>query len=140
VHARGREVSSVGPGLVILLAVGRDDTEKECRWVAEKCADLRIFEDERGKMNRSLLDTGGAALVVSQFTLYGDCSKGRRPSFASAAPAELARRLFDAFCEVLRGSGVKVETGVFGEKMTVKLENEGPVTMVVRKEAGGDGR
>ncbi|KPJ59896.1 MAG: D-tyrosyl-tRNA(Tyr) deacylase [Latescibacteria bacterium DG_63] len=134
VHVRRRDVSEIGAGLLILLAIGENDAEEESRWVAEKCAELRIFEDQHGKMNKSLLETGGSALVVSQFTLYGDCSKGRRPSFGSAAPPARAQRLFDVFCEFMRAAGLRVETGVFGEKMAVRLENDGPVTLIVQKE------
>jgi D-tyrosyl-tRNA(Tyr) deacylase len=136
VRVQGREVSSIGAGLVILLAVTTNDTERECRWVAGKCAELRIFEDEDGKMNRSLIETEGSALVVSQFTLCGDCSKGRRPSFASAAPPERAERLVSLFCEFMRETGVAVETGVFGEKMSVSLQNDGPVTLIVERGSG----
>ncbi|MCX5801155.1 MAG: D-aminoacyl-tRNA deacylase [Candidatus Eisenbacteria bacterium] len=134
VSVAGEEVSRVGPGLLILLAVGNGDTEEEARWTAVKCAELRVFQDEDGKMNKSLLDVGGSALVVSQFTLYGDCSRGRRPSFTGAAVPEKARELFGAFCDFMRGTGVEVKTGVFGERMMVRMENDGPVTLIIERE------
>lgn len=99
--------------------------------LAEKCANLRIFEDSNGKLNLSLLDTGGEALVVSQFTLYGDCRKGRRPSFDQAAPPDLARRVYNIFIEALKRKGVKVSTGIFGAKMLVEIYNAGPVTFIL---------
>jgi D-tyrosyl-tRNA(Tyr) deacylase len=139
VSVDGHEVSRIGHGLLILLAVGSADTEEEARWTAEKCAQLRIFQDEQGKMNRSLLDVGGSALVVSQFTLYGDCSRGRRPSLARAAAPERAEELFDVFCDFMRGTGAKVQIGAFGKRMTVGIENDGPVTLIIEKENKGSG-
>jgi len=135
VSVNGRQVSGTGPGALILLAVKETDTEDEAKWMAGKCAELRIFEDEEGKLNKSLRETGGSALVVSQFTLYGDCSKGRRPSFTDAAAPERAKVLFMAFCEFLSATGVHVETGVFREKMQVSLVNDGPVTLVVERDS-----
>ncbi len=129
------QVSAVGRGLLILLAVRDGDTDGEARWMAEKCAGLRIFEDEQGKLNKSVLDVRGSALVVSQFTLYGDCSKGRRPSFSHAAAPDRARELFGRFCALLAGGGVEVRTGVFGEKMRVELVNDGPVTLIVDRDS-----
>jgi D-tyrosyl-tRNA(Tyr) deacylase len=117
--------------MLILLGVGRGDTQDDLRFVAEKCAHLRIFEDDRGKMNRSLLETGGEALVVSQFTLYGDTRKGRRPGFSDAAPPEVARVFYERFVEALQGLGVSVRTGVFGAHMHVEIHNDGPVTLMV---------
>lgn len=116
-------------GLVVLLGVGEADGEAEVNWLANKIVDLRIFEDAAGKMNRSLTEAGGAMLVVSQFTLYGDCRKGRRPSFISAAPPELAERLYEAFVECVRAAGIRVATGRFREHMLVSLVNDGPVTL-----------
>jgi len=139
VSVAGHEVSRIGHGLLILLAVGNADTEEEARWTAEKCAELRIFQDEQGKMNKSLLDAGGSALVVSQFTLYGDCSKGRRPSFTGAGAPERAEELFGVFCDFMRGTGVEVQTGMFGEKMLVAIQNDGPVTLIIEKENKGTG-
>ncbi|HYW67824.1 MAG TPA: D-aminoacyl-tRNA deacylase, partial [Candidatus Dormibacteraeota bacterium] len=121
----------IGAGLMILLGVGKEDTAAIAAAMAEKASNLRIFEDEQGKMNRSLLDVKGAALVVSQFTLYGDARGQRRPSFISAAPPELAKKLYEEFCETLRGLGVNVGTGIFQAMMSVELVNEGPVTILL---------
>jgi len=125
----GNVTGQIGPGLVVLLGVGTDDGEAQASWLAAKIVGLRIFEDEAGKMNRSLPEAGGAVLVVSQFTLYGDCRKGRRPSFTSAAPPELAERLYEEFVARLRACGVEVATGRFREHMLVSLVNDGPVTL-----------
>ncbi len=127
----GRVTGEIGAGLMILLGVGRDDTSATAASFAEKCANLRIFEDSEGKMNRSLLDTKGSALVVSQFTLYGDARGQRRPSFIAAAPPELAKALYEEFCGVLRNLGVTVATGIFQAMMSVELVNEGPVTILL---------
>jgi len=116
---------------MILLGVGREDTPAVAAALAEKAANLRIFEDENEKMNRSLLDVKGAALVVSQFTLYGDARGGRRPSFIAAAPPEQARALYEVFCDALRQLGISVATGVFQAMMSVELTNEGPVTILL---------
>jgi D-tyrosyl-tRNA(Tyr) deacylase len=121
----------IGPGLLILLGVGKDDTSAIAASFAEKIANLRIFEDEQGKMNRSLLDTQGSALVVSQFTLYGDARGQRRPSFIAAAPPEKAKALYEEFCAALRHLGVPVATGIFQAMMSVELVNEGPVTILL---------
>jgi len=129
VRVDGQVVGRIGPGLLVLLGVGEGDGEAAAHWLAEKIAHLRIFEDEGGKMNRSLLDTAGSVLAVSQFTLYGDCRKGRRPSFAAAARPERAEPLFHYFVERLRDHGVTVETGRFGARMEVELVNDGPVTL-----------
>ncbi len=130
----GRVTGEIGAGLVVLLGVGRGDTAESATYLAEKVSHLRIFDDEQGKMNRSLLDTGGAALVISQFTLYGDTRGQRRPSFIQAAPPEEANRLYDEFVRALRGQGVRVETGVFQARMAVELTNEGPVTILLDSE------
>jgi D-tyrosyl-tRNA(Tyr) deacylase len=116
---------------MILLGVGREDTSAVAASMAEKTANLRIFEDDQGKMNRSLLDVKGSVLVVSQFTLYGDARGQRRPSFMAAAPPELAKSLYEEFCAALRGLGVTVETGIFQAMMSVELVNEGPVTILL---------
>jgi D-tyrosyl-tRNA(Tyr) deacylase len=121
----------IGAGLLVLLGVSKLDTEADAEFVAQKVLNLRVFEDEHGKMNRSILDTGGAVLVVSQFTLYGDCRKGRRPSFDDAAPAEQARALYEHFVAFARRANLKVETGVFQAHMSVSLVNDGPVTLLV---------
>lgn len=122
-------VGGIGPGLLVLLGVGRDDTSEEGRWFAQKTAELRIFCDESDRMNLSVEDTGGSVLVVSQFTLYGNCHKGRRPSFGAAAPPELAEQLYEEFVTHLQERGLTVETGRFAARMAVSLVNEGPVTL-----------
>ncbi len=127
----GEAVGAIGPGLVVLVAVAQDDGPEEARRLATKAAELRIFADGEGRFNRSLLETAGAALVVSQFTLLADVRKGRRPSFVAAAPPEQASPLVDAFAGALRELGVPVETGRFGAHMLVELENDGPVTIVL---------
>ena len=124
----------VGAGLMILLGVGREDTAGVAAMLAGKTANLRVFEDDNGKMNLSLLDVKGAALVVSQFTLYGDARGGRRPSFIAAAPPEQAKALYEEFCEALRKLGVPVATGTFQAMMSVELVNEGPVTILLDSE------
>jgi len=134
VTVEGKVTGEIGAGLMILLGVGKEDTSAVAVSFAEKAANLRIFEDEQGKMNRSLLDIGGAALVVSQFTLYGDARGQRRPSFISAGPPELGKRLYEEFCEVLRSLGVNVGMGVFQAMMSVELVNEGPVTILLDSE------
>jgi len=131
VTVEGRVAGEVGAGLMILLGVGREDTSTVAASMAEKCANLRIFEDDQGKMNRSLLEVKGSALVVSQFTLYGDARGQRRPSFISAAPPEQAKALYEEFCEALRKLGVNVATGIFQAMMSVELVNEGPVTILL---------
>jgi D-tyrosyl-tRNA(Tyr) deacylase len=131
VRVDGQEVAAIGPGLLILLGAGRADSMEAARWLAGKVAELRIFEDVQGKMNRSLHEVGGAALVVSQFTLYGDARKGRRPSFTDAAPPEAAVPLLRVFVGELRERGLPVQEGVFGAKMQVHLVNDGPVTLLL---------
>ena len=140
VDVDGAPVGVIGAGLLVLLGVHRDDTEAEADWLAEKLTRLRIFPDEDDKMNRSLLDTGGEALVVSQFTLYGDARKGNRPSYVEAAPPEAADRLYRYFTERLSEAlGRPVPTGVFGAKMTLHLVNDGPVTPWVERAPGERG-
>jgi D-aminoacyl-tRNA deacylase len=131
VTVEGRVTGEIGAGLMVLLGVGREDSPVVAASLAEKVANLRIFEDEQGKMNRSLLDVRGAALVVSQFTLYGDARGQRRPSFISAAPPEQAAALYQEFNKALRGLGVTVATGIFQAMMSVELVNEGPVTILL---------
>ena len=132
VTVAGAVTGRIGTGVVVLFGVGPDDTEADGAWMAAKIAGLRIFPDADGRMNRSLLDVGGGALVVSQFTLYGDCRKGRRPSFVAAAPPEVAEPLYARFLQQLRGCGVEeVQAGVFGAMMDVALHNDGPVTLVI---------
>ncbi len=130
----GKVTGEIGAGLMILLGVGKQDSSAVAASLAEKVANLRIFEDSQQKMNLSLLDVKGAALVVSQFTLYGDARGQRRPSFISAAPPELARQLYEEFCEALRRLGVTVATGIFQAMMSVELVNEGPVTILLDSE------
>lgn len=125
----GQVVGAIGHGFLVLLGIGQDDGEAQVQTLAEKIVHLRVFGDDEGKMNRSLLDIGGEALVVSQFTLYADVRKGRRPSFTSAAPPSLAEPLVERFKEALAGYGLKVEGGIFGAHMDVELINDGPVTI-----------
>lgn len=134
VTVEGRLTGEIGSGLMILLGVGREDTSLIAMSMAEKVANLRIFEDDQGKMNRSLLDVKGAALVVSQFTLYGDARGQRRPSFISAAPPEKAKALYEEFTLAMRELGVSVATGIFQTMMSVELVNEGPVTILLDSE------
>jgi len=124
-------VAEIGAGLVVLLGVGRGDTEVDGNRLATKIAALRLFENEEGKFDRSLLDVNGGALVVSQFTLLADTQKGNRPSFSDAAPPDEAERRYDRFCQALAGQGVDVARGVFGARMAVELVNDGPVTIVL---------
>ncbi|MDR1621236.1 MAG: D-tyrosyl-tRNA(Tyr) deacylase [Synergistaceae bacterium] len=127
----GKTVGKIGGGLCILLGVGVGDSEEDAEWLADKIANLRIFEDGEGKMNRSLLEAGGGALVVSQFTLYGDCRKGRRPSFVEAAPAGEGNRLYEYFVERMRLRGIETECGIFQTHMRVEIVNDGPVTLIL---------
>lgn len=127
----GETVGAVGPGLMLLVGVTHEDTEQDAAYLAEKISGLRIFEDEAGKMNLAVTEIGGAILSVSQFTLYGDCRKGKRPNFMAAARPETAEPLYERFNELLRAKGLTVETGVFGADMEVQLTNWGPVTLIV---------
>jgi D-aminoacyl-tRNA deacylase len=131
VTVEGKVTGEIGEGLMILLGVGKEDTSAVAGSMAEKVANLRIFEDAAGKMNLSLLDVKGSALVVSQFTLYGDARGQRRPSFISAAPPDVAKKLYEEFCEAMRRLGINVATGIFQAMMSVELVNEGPVTILV---------
>ncbi|HET9530625.1 MAG TPA: D-aminoacyl-tRNA deacylase [Blastocatellia bacterium] len=131
VEVEGEITGEIEEGLLVLLGVARDDTEAEADYLAEKITNLRIFNDEQGKMNRSLLDTGGAMLVVSQFTLYGDARRGRRPSYTDAAEPEKANALYQYFVERVRAQSIRVETGVFRAMMKVRLTNDGPVTILL---------
>jgi D-tyrosyl-tRNA(Tyr) deacylase len=134
VLVEGSVSGEIGTGLVVLLGVGQGDTSDAAKYLAEKTANLRIFTDDAGKMNRSLVDIGGAALVVSQFTLYGDARGQRRPSFLKAAPPDEANRLYEEYCAALCGLGVRVETGIFQTMMAVELTNDGPVTILLDSE------
>lgn len=131
VEVAGQIAGEIGAGLLVLLGVARDDSTDDADYLAEKIANLRIFDDDDGKMNRSLLDTGGAVLVVSQFTLYGDVRRGRRPSYSDAAEPEKANQLYEYFVDRVRGFNAKVETGVFQAMMKVSLVNDGPVTILL---------
>jgi D-tyrosyl-tRNA(Tyr) deacylase len=124
-------VGEIGPGFVVLLGIGREDTRADAQYLAEKVVNLRVFEDEEGKMNLSLLDVGGEILAISQFTLYGDCRKGRRPSFTAAAPPEEARALYEGFVQEVAGYGLRVATGQFQAHMLVEIHNDGPVTLLL---------
>ncbi|MGH2758584.1 MAG: D-aminoacyl-tRNA deacylase [Actinomycetota bacterium] len=137
VRVAGEIVASVGSGLLVLLGVHRDDSPDDGLRMADKIAHLRVFADEEGKVNRSVLDTGGSALVVSQFTLYGDTGRGRRPSFVDAARPEAAEPLVEAVAERLREHGVRTVTGAFGAHMEVALTNDGPVTILIESRKGG---
>ena len=131
VSVDGDLLAEIGRGMVLLVGVGREDAESDVAFVAQKCVHLRIFEDDGGKMNRSLLDVDGEILAISQFTLYADTRKGRRPSFTDAAPPEQAAPLFDVFVECLRKNDVSVRTGAFGAHMLVEIHNDGPVTLTI---------
>jgi D-tyrosyl-tRNA(Tyr) deacylase len=131
VAVNGEITGQIGLGLLVLLGVGRDDTEADATYLVEKIAGLRVFEDDQGKMNRCVKDVGGAVLAVSQFTLYGDVRRGKRPSFDAAASPEIARQLYEFFVEQIRAAGLRCETGRFQEMMTVALVNEGPVTILL---------
>ncbi|MDP8256783.1 MAG: D-aminoacyl-tRNA deacylase [Candidatus Alcyoniella australis] len=131
VSVEGRRVGAIGPGLLVLLGVHNSDSERDLEYILQKTLNVRIFEDEQEKLNRSLLDIQGELLVVSQFTLYGDCRKGRRPSFTQAAAPKPAQALYQLFCERARDQGVTTATGVFGAMMDVELVNDGPVTMLL---------
>lgn len=133
VTVNGKVISQIGDGLLILLGVGHGDGEEQARFLAEKVANLRIFEDDHGQMNLSVLDVKGEAIVVSQFTLYADARKGRRPSFSDAALPEVAEPLVDRFVELLKGHGVRTQIGKFGEHMEVEIHNNGPVTIWLEK-------
>ena len=138
VEVEGAEVGRIGPGMLILFGAHRTDTEAELDWLVGKCARLRIFSDDAGRMNRSIGDVGGGVLVVSQFTLYGDVRRGNRPSFVDAAPPEQAEALYDAFVKRLSAQlASPVQTGVFGATMQVHLSNDGPVTLWVERRQGG---
>lgn len=134
VSVGGEEVSRIGKGLLVLGAVEKGDTQAELEWCAKKVADIRIFPDEEDKMNRSVRDAGGEVLAVSQFTLVGNLKKGTRPSFSDAAPPETAKPMFDEFVKMIEREGLKVSTGVFQAMMDVGLVNDGPVTIILRRE------
>ena len=136
VHVEGETVASIGPGLLLFVAFKAGDRDTDLTWMADKVAHLRIFEDEAGKMNRSVLEVGGRALAVSQFTLYGDARKGRRPSFDTSAPADRARPLFEKFVDILASRGIMTGVGRFQAVMQVELVNDGPVTIMLDSPEG----
>jgi D-tyrosyl-tRNA(Tyr) deacylase len=140
VQVDGRPHSAIGPGMLIFLGVRKGDTEEDARYLADRCAALRIFEDEQQKMNLSVKDIGGSAMVVSQFTLYADTRRGNRPGFTDAAPPEIAEDLYEKFVRHLRGTlgESKVATGVFRAMMEVELINDGPVTVMIESKSNGD--
>lgn len=131
VEVAGKVVGKIGHGIVVFLGIAPTDTPKQADWLAEKIATLRLFGDTAGKMNLNMIDTCGELLVISQFTLYGDCQKGRRPSFTSAAPPSVAEPLYEHFLDACRMLGIKTEAGIFGESMQVSLTNDGPVTLIL---------
>jgi len=133
VRVNGEKVSGINRGFLVLVAFTHDDNEDRLRWTARKLAGLRIFEDENDKMNLSLKEIEGEVLIVSQFTLYADVAKGRRPAFIKAAEPELAEKLYSAFCDIVSDEGIHVERGIFGAKMEVELVNDGPVTIIIDK-------
>jgi D-aminoacyl-tRNA deacylase len=124
-------IGAIGPGLLVLLGITHEDTPAEAKWLAEKLVGLRLFADAEGKLNRDLAEVGGAMLIVSQFTLYGDCRKGRRPSFRAVAPPSLALPLYEAFVDAVKALGIPTAMGRFGADMEVELVNDGPVTLIV---------
>lgn len=133
VKVDGNTVGNIGPGLLVLVGITHEDSQAQSSWLANKLINLRIFEDADGKMNESLLDKKGSVLIISQFTLYGDCNEGRRPSFIQAARPEVAKPLYEHFCEEVRRNGVEVAKGIFGAEMKVGLVNDGPVTMMIER-------
>lgn len=135
VKVNGDVVGEISSGFVLLVGVTHDDTEEDCRYLADKIVNLRIFEDENEKMNHSLLEVGGEILSISQFTLYGDCRKGRRPNFMAASKPDHAEKLYNQFNQMLEGKGIRVATGTFGAMMDVSLINDGPVTLILESKA-----
>lgn len=135
VEVEGRVISEIGPGLNLLVGIAKTDTVTELDWMVRKCLTLRLFADASGRLEKSVQEINGEMLVVSQFTLYGDCRKGRRPSFDQAASGELAQTLYTQFVEQLKLSGLRVQTGQFGAMMQVSIENDGPVTLLLEREA-----
>lgn len=136
VMVQGQTVGSIAEGLVVLLGIHAADSEREARWMADKIVNLRIFEDESGKMNRSLVDIGKEMLIVSQFTLYGDCRKGRRPGYSNAAPPEMAEPIYHNFIELVKNHRIRVASGQFQAMMEVSLTNHGPVTLLLDSDKG----
>lgn len=138
VRVEGQTVGEIDKGFCLLVGITHTDSNKEVEWMAKKIAGLRLFEDDAGKLNLGLNDVGGELLIISQFTLYGDASKGRRPSFISAARPEQSEPLYDYFCECMENQGFRVQTGRFGADMQVEIHNDGPITMMIEREGGGN--
>ncbi len=136
VEVTGQIVGKIQKGLNLLVGITPSDTEQEVAWMARKCLELRIFPDQSGKLSQSVQDIEGGLLVISQFTLYGDCRKGRRPSFDKAAPGAVAEQIYEQFVAKLRDSNLQIETGQFGAMMDVYIENDGPVTLILERESG----
>lgn len=133
VEVNGEIVGSIGPGILVFVGITHSDTASQVTWLANKLINLRIFEDAQGKLNQSLIDQKGSALIISQFTLYADCSEGRRPSFIQAAPPEIANPLYEQFIDEVRKSGVSTASGIFGAEMKVSLINDGPITIMLER-------
>lgn len=133
VEVDGKPVGRIGVGVLVFVGITHNDTPAQAAWLANKLINLRIFEDDQGKINQSLIDRKGSALIISQFTLYADCSEGRRPSFSLAAPPEIAKPLYDQFIKEVHQGGIPVETGIFGAEMKVSLLNDGPVTLLLER-------
>lgn len=133
VEVEGKIVGAISEGVLVFVGITHSDTAAQATWLANKLVGLRIFEDAHGKLNQSLLERKGSALIVSQFTLYADCSEGRRPSFTQAAPPDISKPLYEQFVEEVRKTGIPVETGVFGAEMKVSLVNDGPVTLILER-------
>lgn len=133
VEVEGKTIGAIGHGALVFFGVTHGDTKQQAAWLANKLINLRMFEDDQGKMNKSLLECNGQALIISQFTLYADCSDGRRPSFSQTAQPELAKQLYEGFIENVRKGGILVETGIFGAEMKVSLLNHGPVSLILEK-------
>lgn len=139
VEVKGEIVGSIGPGVLVFVGITHSDTASEVTWLANKLINLRIFEDAQRKLNQSLIDQRGAALIISQFTLYADCSDGRRPSFISAAPPEIAKPLYEQFIDEVRKNGISTASGVFGAEMKVSLINDGPITIMLERSIHNNG-
>lgn len=139
VEVNGEIVGNIGPGVLVFVGITHGDTASQVTWLANKLINLRIFEDAQGKLNRSLIDQKGSALIISQFTLYADCSDGRRPSFIQAAPPEIANPLYEQFIAEVRKSGISTATGIFGAEMKVSLINDGPITIMLERSTHNNG-
>lgn len=139
VEVNGEIVGSIGPGILVFVGITHSDTASQVTWLTNKLINLRIFEDAQGKLNQSLIDQKGSALIISQFTLYADCSDGRRPSFIQAAPPEIANPLYEQFIDEVRKSGISTASGIFGAEMKVSLINDGPITIMLERSIDNNG-